>query len=190
MSVARSEHRKSRFLIRGLLGLVAVVVGGLGLSIYETYKTHQDYNQLASCLEKHDLAVKDGWKYTDQGPLEIFGYARLENFGLTFATASGQLWTVEVIDGQGVRNCNDSIDQLNLAGRTLGLPNGTVLQLDHPDLQESLTGPPIQTMDDLLSQLEQILPLVQQRPGAFVASLDTVVSKGRVMIYEPGNWQP
>jgi len=190
MPVALLRHRKNRFLVRGLLGLIAVVTGGLCLSIFETYKTHQDYDQLANCLQKHDLVVKDGWKYTDQGPLEIFGYARLENFGLTFATASGQLWTVEVIDGYGVRNCNDSIDQLNLAGRTLGLPNGAVLQLDHPDLQERLTGPPIETMNDLLSQLEQILPLVRQRPGDFVASIETPASKGSVMIYESGNWQP
>ncbi|MFK8184332.1 MAG: hypothetical protein AB8B99_13250 [Phormidesmis sp.] len=169
--------RKRRFVAGGLFSLVALTVGSLALMLYDIQASHQDYDQIESCLKKHGLAVKDGWKYTDMG-LEIIGLPALENFGFTFATSNNQLWSLEIIDGYGVRDCDDPVAWVWLSGVEIALPEGRALSLNHPELLQALDGKEIKTLDDLMAQLEWLLVWASEHPDAFLADDEEIPAGG------------
>lgn len=178
---------KRRLVVGGVLSLAVLAVGHIGWLFYHVHSSHRDYYQFEDCLNKHGLAVKEGWQYTDEG-LEIIGLPALENFGWTFAVSDGQLWQFEVIDGYRVRDCNDRVAFVWLDGRSMwSLSKGRVLSLQHPELLKALDGQKIDTMDDLVAQLEWLLNWASEHPDAFLdASELPVLSSdgGLIHLYE------
>lgn len=184
------SNTKKRLLRHGRWGLLAILlggggfvvtVGGIGAVAYDTHASRKDYDEIESCLLKHNFTVIDGWKYTDMG-LEIIGYPALENFGLDFATSNGQQWEIEVIDGYGARDCNDRIAWVWIEHNTQS--TGTFLPLHHPELLKDLDGIKIQTTDDLLAQLEWLLDWTAEHPETLYVTQEEFWDEYDV--FEPG----
>ncbi|MEM9092183.1 MAG: hypothetical protein AAGC93_26055 [Cyanobacteria bacterium P01_F01_bin.53] len=64
--------KKKKLWLGGLLSLTALLVGVFGSAASDAYISHKDYDQIASCLQKHGFEIKDSWKYTDED-LEMLG---------------------------------------------------------------------------------------------------------------------
>ena len=154
--------------------IAGLVVGSVAFMIYVIEASHRDYEQVASCLNRHGFEVEDGWKVTDMG---------LEDFGLTFRLPDGQLWEVHILDGSSPRDCNDRVAGVLLSNDAF--KKGQYLAFASPELTKDLNGQAIDTMDDMFARFEWLLSWAKDHPEALLNYDDIANRENYVSLLSP-----
>lgn len=96
----------------------------------------------------------------------------------------GQLWTIEIRDGSGINNCDDTVATLWPTGNTVGLSRGKKFSLNHPGPIKDLKGRKIQTVDELFAQLDWLLTWVSEQPEGALLQGSGIASRGFIHLYK------
>ena len=162
--------RLRQSVIPVLIAIPGSVLALIGWIHWEIRATYADYRQVEACLERHQLDVVDSWQHRDM---------TLEDFSWTFRTADGQQLSIDIYDGDKARDCNHRVAGVHLRPETFGA--GKYLLFSHPELVDALDGQQLQTMDDMLENLDQLLAWVEENPDFKVDPAAVDRNQGRYL---------
>lgn len=140
----------------------------------EARASYEDYDQMSRCLKGYGYPIVAGWQHQD---------ITLEDFGLVTELSNGEEIELQFLDPTTARRCYQPLTVVYISMDTLPNERGYLLMSDER-LQADLPEGSIETVGNLVSQLEFVVEWVEAHPEA-LSTVNPTDSDALVSILSP-----
>lgn len=123
------------------------------------WRSYVPHHSVEACLEKYQREITFSWKGEDSFNID------LEGFQSEFLFSDDTFLQIDVgYGGDRVRHCSDRARGIRVMRQYYG--PGQYLDFDRPELVGVLGDRKLETMDDMLANLDWLIPWIDSNPNA------------------------